>query len=529
MADSDFVIVGAGSAGCALAARLSEDPGRTVTLIEAGGSNRHPSVIVPVAFSQQFGSGRDWAFETEPEPFCHDRRLFVPRGKGLGGSSAMNAMLYVRGRPLDYDLWERDGCPGWGWEGVEPYFLKSEDSVRGHTENHATGGPLRVEGPRSPRQVSAAFIESAEASGIPFTDDYNGTEQDGVSVPQVTQKAGRRWSSADAFLKPAMKRANLTVLTGLEVERVAIEDGRATGVVCRDRRGRERVVTAGREVVLAAGAIGSPHLLLHSGIGPASMLADAGIERVAESPGVGENLQDHPSVVCVWDMPGGGSLADAEKPKALLEWILRRTGPLTSSLAEGFAFVRSRPGLPAADIQFHFAPAYFVDHGRVTYEGHASTIGPVLVSPKSRGRLWVESADPAEPPKFVTNMLSEREDVDALVTGVEIARDIASHRPLAELLGEELLPGPAIEDREAIEEDLRERVETLYHPVGTCRMGSDERAVVDPELRVRGVDRLRVADASIMPLIPGGNTNAPSIMIGEKAADLIARPAAVPA
>ncbi len=259
------------------------------------------------------------------------------------------------------------------------------------------------------------------------------------------------------------------------------------------------------------------------------MLADAGIEQVAESPGVGENLQDHPSVVCVWDMPGGGSLADAEKPKALLEWIFRRTGPLTSSLAEGFAFVRSRPGLPAADIQFHFAPAYFVDHGRVTYEGHASTIGPVLVSPKSRGRLWVESADPAEPPKFVTNMLSEREDVDALVTGVEIARDIASHRPLAELLGEELLPGPAIEDREAIEEDLRERVETLYHPVGTCRMGSDERAVVDPELRVRGVDRLRVADASIMPLIPGGNTNAPSIMIGEKAADLIARPAAVPA
>ena len=259
------------------------------------------------------------------------------------------------------------------------------------------------------------------------------------------------------------------------------------------------------------------------------MLEELGIEVVTESPGVGENLQDHPSLVCVWDMPGGGSLADAEKPRALLEWIFRKTGPLTSSLAEGFAFVRSRPGLPAADIQFHFAPAYFVDHGRVTYDGHASTIGPVLVSPKSRGRLWIDSADPADPPKFITNMLSESEDVEALVTGVEIARDIAAHEPLAGLLGEELLPGPAIADREAIEDDLRQRVETLYHPVGTCRMGGDERAVVDPELRVNGIEGLRVADASIMPLIPGGNTNAPSIMIGEKAADLIGRAIPTPA
>ena len=529
MAASDFVIVGAGSSGCALAARLSEDPSNTVTLVEAGGKNRHMSVVIPAAFSQQFGTGRDWAFETEPEPHCNGRRLFIPRGKGLGGSSAMNAMLYVRGRPLDYDLWEKEGCPGWGWDEVKPFFLRSEDSSRGESEDHSTGGPLRVEGPRSPREISAAFLRSAEATGIPFTDDYNGTEQDGVSIPQVTQKAGRRWSAADAFLKPAMKRGNLTVLTDRTVDKVVIEDGRALGILCRDRRGREEFVEAGREVILAAGAIGSPHLLLHSGVGPSEMLGEVGVEVEVDSPGVGQNLQDHPCVVCVWDTPGGGSLADAEKPKALLEWILRKTGPLTSSLAEGFAFVRSRPGLPAADLQFHFAPAYFVDHGRVTYDGHAATLGPVLVSPKSRGRLWIESADPGHAPRFITNMLADPEDVEALVRGVEIAREIASEEPLSGLLGEELLPGPDIVERDAIEEDLRQRVETLYHPVGTCRMGSDEGAVVDPELKVRGVERLRVADASIMPLIPGGNTNAPSIMIGEKAADLIGRASPVAA
>ncbi len=529
MEEADYVVVGAGSAGCALAARLSEDSGCSVTLIEAGGNNRHPSVVIPAAFSQQFESARDWAFETEPEPHCHDRRLFIPRGKGLGGSSAMNAMLYVRGRPLDYDLWESEGCTGWGWDEVRPYFLKSEDSSRGVSEHHATGGPLRVEDPRSPRPVSAAFVESAQAAGIPFTEDYNGTEQDGVSVAQVTQRGGRRWSSANAFLGPIRGRHNLEVVTNLTVLKVVTEAGRAIGVLCHDRRGREHLARASREVILAAGAIGSPHLLLHSGIGPAGMLTDLGIPVVADSPGVGENLQDHPCLPCTWDLPGGGSLIDAEKPKALLEWIFRKTGPLTSSLAEAFAFVRSRPGLPAADLQFHFAPAYFVDHGRVTYDGHAVTIGPVLVSPKSRGRLWIDSADPADPPKFITNMLADHEDAAAMVAGVEIARDIASKEPIAGLLGEELLPGPAIVDPEAIEDDLRQRVDTLYHPVGTCKMGTDELAVVDPELKVRGVDGLRVADASIMPVIPGGNTNAPAIMVGEKAADLVRESALSPA
>ena len=350
-----------------------------------------------------------------------------------------------------------------------------------------------------------------------------------MSVAQVTQRGGRRWSSAHAFLGPARGRSNLEVVTSLTVLKVVTEAGRTIGVLCHDRRGRERLIRASREVILAAGAIGSPHLLLHSGIGPAGMLTDLGIPVVADSPGVGENLQDHPCLACTWDLPGGGSLIDAEKPKALLEWIFRRTGPLTSSLAEAFAFVRSRPGLPAADLQFHFAPAYFVDHGRVTYDGHAVTIGPVLVSPKSRGRLWIDSPDPADPPKFITNMLADHEDAAAMVAGVEIARDIASKPPIADLLGEELLPGPSIVDSEAIEDDLRQRVETLYHPVGTCKMGTDELAVVDPELKVRGVDGLRVADASIMPVIPGGNTNAPAIMVGEKAADLVRQSALSPA
>ncbi|MFM9165145.1 MAG: GMC family oxidoreductase, partial [Solirubrobacterales bacterium] len=340
---------------------------------------------------------------------------------------------------------------------------------------------------------------------------------------------GRRWSTADGFLKPAMKRPNLNVLRGKTVLGIEFEGDRAVGVRCAGRRGAVEVVRARHEVIVSAGAIGSPQLLMCSGIGPAEDLRALGIEVRHDSPEVGENLQDHPCLVCTWDVPGGGSLADAETPKAMLEWIARKTGPLASSVAEAFAFIRSRPGLPAPDLQFHFAPAYFVDHGRVTYDGHAITTGPVLVSPKSRGRLWITSADASQRPRFITNMLAEPEDMASMVAGVKIARDIVSREPLAGIVGEELFPGPGVVDDADIEADVRRRVETLYHPVGTCRMGSDEAAVVDPELKVNGVEGLRVADASIMPVIPGGNTNAPAIMVGEKAADLIADRAAVAA
>ncbi len=522
MPEADYVVVGAGSAGCALAARLSEDEAANVLLIEAGGSNRHMSVTIPAAFAQQFHTKRDWDLATEPEPGCDGRSLFIPRGKGLGGSSSMNAMLYVRGRPLDYDMWEAEGATGWGWKDVRPYFLRAEDNSRGVSEDHAVGGPLRVEDSRSPRGLTKSFLAGAEAAGIPYIRDYNGPEQDGAAAVQVTQRGGKRWSSADAYLRPIMKkRQNLNVITDAQVLRVELDGTRASGVRYRDKRGHEQVARASREVVLAAGAIGSPQLLLLSGIGPADHLREVGVDARVDLPGVGQNLQDHPFYVCIWDVPGGGSLADAEKPKALLEWALRKTGPLTSSVAEAMAFVRTRPGLPAADVQFHFAPTYFVEHGAAEYDGHALTVGPTLLTPKARGRLWLRSADPSDKPRILTNSLTEPEDVASLVAGVKIAREIAATGPMREICGREVFPGDGVKDDADIEADVRRRVELLYHPVGTCRMGSDDASVVDPELRVRGVENLRVADASVMPIITGGNTNAPAIMIGERAADLV--------
>jgi choline dehydrogenase-like flavoprotein len=529
---ADYVIVGAGSAGCVLANRLSEDPGTSVLLIEAGGHSRSLNIKIPAAFPKQFETKLDWNYFTDPEPGANGRTLYTPRGKSLGGSSSMNAMLYVRGRPLDYDLWEAQGATGWGWKDVRPYFLRSEDNINGAGEHHAEGGPLRVEKVRSPRPLTGAFLESAEASGIPRIDDYNSEEQDGASPVQTTQREGRRWSAADAFLNPAKKRKNLKVVTGAHVIGLEIENGRCTGVRFAGKGG-EQVATAGSEVILSAGAYGSPQILMLSGIGPAAHLAEAGVSTVHDLPGVGENLQDHPYVVGIWDVPGGGSLADAEKPKFLLEWALRKTGPLTSTVAEAFAFIRSKPGLPAADLQFHFAPAYFVKNGFEEYDGHGVTLGPVLISPKSRGRVRLRSADPTAAPSILSGALTETEDVDAMVAGIRKAREIAAAGPLGELLGREIYPGPDVIDAEDLVADARNRVELIYHPVGTCRMGAadDEMAVLDPELRVRGIEGLRVADASVMPVIPGGNTNAPAIMVGEKASDLVLgrAPAGAPA
>ena len=519
----DYIVVGAGSAGCVLADRLTEDPATSVLLIEAGVRDRSPNIKIPAAFAKQFHTKLDWDFSTEPEPHVDGRSLYVPRGKSLGGSSSMNAMLYVRGRPLDYDLWEEQGAAGWGWRDVLPYFLKSEDNVRGASEFHAAGGPLRVSNQRSPRaDVDRRLIAASEAAGIPRSHDYNGPEQDGVAMFQVNQRDGRRWSAADAFLRPALKRPNLKVMTRTRVLRVELEGDRAVGVrIARGRRG-ERSIRAEREVILSAGAIQSPQLLLLSGIGASDDLRGVGVDARHDLPGVGRNLQDHPFVTLIWEVSDQNTLYGAEKPKPLAEWLLRHTGPLTSSVAEVVGFVRTRPGLPAADIQFHMGAAYYEDHGAETYDGHCAVIAPVLVSPQARGRVWLRSADPTAKPRIITNTLSEPDDVRSLVDGMQLAREIASQAPMREMILSELKPGPDLRDRADLEADLRRRLMLIYHPVGTCRMSDrGDDAVVDSQLRIHGLKDLRVVDASVMPVIPGGNTNAPTIMLAERAADLI--------
>jgi choline dehydrogenase len=518
----DYVIVGAGSAGCVLANRLSEDPSVRVLLLEAGGRDRSPKIKIPAAFAEQFHTKLDWDYATEPEPHAENRSLYVPRGKSLGGSSSMNAMLYVRGRPWDYDAWEAQGAPGWSYRDVLPYFVKSEDNVRGASEFHGAGGELRVSEQRSPRAMNRRLLAASEAAGIPRIADYNGPEQDGASMFQVTQRNGQRCSTADAFLRPALKRPNLEVRTKASVLGVELQGDRAIGVRLRKGRRGEELVRAEREVLLAAGAINSPQLLLLSGIGPADELRAAGVEPRHELRGVGRNLQDHPFVSVLWEVNDPNTLYGADKPQHLAEWLLRRSGKLTSTVAEVVAFVRTRGGLPAADIQFHMGAAYFEDHGQEEYDGHCVVIGPVLVSPKARGQVWLRSADPAEKPRIITNSLSEPEDVESLLAGMELARRIAAESPLAEVILKELKPGAGVVDRAELEADLRRRMDLLYHPVGTARMSDTHpEAVVDSQLRVHGLQGLRVIDASIMPVIPGGNTNAPTIMVAERGADLI--------
>jgi len=518
----DYIIVGAGSAGCVLANRLSADPSVRVLLLEAGGKDRSPNIKIPAAFAKQFHTKLDWDFTTEPEPHVDGRSLYIPRGKGLGGSSSMNAMLYVRGRPLDYDAWEAQGAPGWGYQDVLPYFRRSEDNVRGASEWHGAGGPLRVAEQRSPRPLGRRLIAASAGTGIPWIADYNGPEQDGVAMFQVTQSEGRRWSAADGFLRPALDRPNLQVRTGAMVLGVELEGTRAVGVRVRAGRRGSEVLRAEREVVLAAGAIGSPQLLQVSGIGAPEELRAAGVDVRHELPGVGGNLQDHPFVTVIWEVTDTDTLYVAEQPRFLAEWLLRRSGPLSSTVAEVVAFHRTRPGLPAADIQFHMGAAYYEDHGAETFDGHAMVIAPVLLTPRARGRVWLRSADPTAKPRIITNSLSEPEDVASLVAGVRVARQIAAQPEAAQIITREIKPGVGAADDVELEADIRRRLMLIYHPVGTCRMSDTaENAVVDSRLRVHGLDGLRVVDASVMPLIPGGNTNAPTIMIAEKGADLI--------
>jgi choline dehydrogenase-like flavoprotein len=512
----DYVIVGAGSAGCVLAARLTEDPDVTVCLLEAGGSDKSLKVTIPAAFPQMFRSSRDWDYWSDPEPGLMGRRLYTPRGKMLGGSSSINAMLYVRGNAADFDGWAKNGADGWTYADVLPYFRRSENFSRGADEYRGIGGPLHVTDHRSRTKMTEILVKASVQAGLPFNADYNGATQEGVSYLQVNQHNGRRWSAANAWLRPAMRRKNLTVRTNAQVRDLRFRDGRAVGVRLADG-----VVRADREVILSAGAIGSPQLLMLSGIGPADQLRALGIDVLVDNANVGEHYQDHPFALLNWETTAKGTLAEAEHPRQLVNFLARGRGMLTSTVAEGTAFLATRDDLVAPDLQLHFGSAYFHNHGFDTYPEPAFAIAPTLVAPESRGHVRLRSADPMVAPSIVGNHLTEQADMDAMVAGVELAREIVRQPAISEFVVKEIHPGASVQDRAAIERALRLETELIYHPTSTARMGPAERAVVDPELRVHGVQGLRVVDASVFPTIPRGNTNAATYMVAERAADLI--------
>lgn len=524
----DYVVVGAGSAGAVVASRLSEDPAVSVLLLEAGPAGDALEISMPAAFPNLFRTRRDWNYTTAPQPGLGGQRAFWPRMKALGGCSSMNAMMYVRGARADFDGWQRDfGAVGWAYDDVLPYFLRSEDNTRGTGAFHGAGGPLHVEDRRYTHATTRAWVEAAREAGLAANDDFNGATQLGAGHYQVTCHRGRRWSTADAFLgADATRRPNLTVRTGALTTRVLVESGRAIGVAYL-ADGQTSCAWAEAEVVLSGGAINSPQLLMLSGIGPAEHLAEHGIEVAVDLPGVGANLHDHPVTPMMWRTTEKDVAVDHVTPARLLQWQATGRGPLSSNVGETGGFVTTRGGLEGPDIQYIAAPTGFYDNGLREPDGAMFTTGVVLVDVASRGRLRLRGADPRWKPELDPAYFAEQADLDAVRAGCRQAMDIAAKAPLARVLGEPFLR--AGDDDAALDDVISRWTQTLYHPVGTCAMGTHEEAVVDPELRVRGVDGLRVADASVMPKITRGNTNAPSIMIGEKAADLLRGRALPPA
>jgi choline dehydrogenase-like flavoprotein len=521
MNEFDHVVVGGGSAGCAAAARLAQDPALRVCLVEAGGDGRSFLIDTPLLLAVTVPSRLyNWAFETEPQPGLGGRRGYQPRGKALGGSSAINAMIYMRGHPGDYDDWAAAGNPGWSWRDVLPVFRRGEHNERGADEYHGTGGPLNVADVRSPNAISLAFVEAGMQAGHARNTDFNGATQSGVGLYQVTQKHGRRWSAARAYLDAARSRGNLTVLSGTQALRLLMDGAACLGV--ETTRGTLR---ARRETILSCGAFGSPQLLLLSGIGPREELARHGIALRHELPGVGENLQDHPDYVIGYLSSAPGLLGLT--PRGLMNlaggipsFWRKGTGILSSNVAEAGGFLHSRPSLDRPDLQLHFTIGLVADHGRDRKPRYGFSCHVCLLRPKSRGRVALRSADPLAPPLIDPSFLAEADDVARLAHGIELTMDILRQSALASfrganVFGEDWISGDALVDL------VRRRADTVYHPAGTCRMGAADDAVVDAQLRVRGIERLRVADASIMPTLIGGNTNAPAMMIGERCADFV--------
>ncbi len=518
----DFIIVGAGSSGCVLANRLSQDPATSVALLEAGPRDSNPWIHIPIGYAKTIRNPDiNWCYETEPEPTMDGRRIFWPRGKVLGGTSSINGLVYMRGHPDDYDGWAAAGASGWGWSDVLPYFKRSEDQVRGADAYHGVGGPLAVADLSERNPICQAFIDAANSAGVPANLDFNGESQDGVGYVQLTTRDGRRCSSAVAFLRPALRRPNLRVETEALVCRVVIEGGRAVGVEYL-RGGERRVLRARSEVILCGGAVNSPQLLQLSGIGPAAHLASVAIEPVLDLPAVGANLQDHLQVRIVWKAAHPLTLNDIVRNPVRKLWmgaryLLNRSGPMTISACQVGLFARTRAELTRPDIQYHFMMFSAESSADQLHAFSGFTANVCQLRPESRGSVLIAAADPRQAPRIRANYLATETDRRAVIDGLRLARTIANETPLADFIVEEYLPGAGATSDDALAAHARQKGQTLFHPAGTCAIGP----VLDPQLRVRGIEGLRVADCSVMPTLVSGNTNAPAVMIGEKASDLI--------
>ncbi|WP_410604702.1 GMC family oxidoreductase [Amycolatopsis sp. lyj-90] len=521
MRDSyDYIVIGAGSAGCALAARLALGSTDRIALIEAGGPDDHPAIKIPIAFPTLFGGENDWDYRTSPQPGLAGRVIRCPRGRVLGGSSSLNANVWTRGHQADFDGWTTEG---WSYEEVEPYFRRAErrsgDDASG---TYGLDGPLHVEDVRGESEATEAFLRACAELGLPAAKDVNAADSTGYSRMPTAQYRGERWSSADGYLR-SLVHPNLDVLTRLRTLRITLSGGRATGVEVLDEGGTRRTITARREVVVSAGAINTPHLLMLSGIGPADQLAEHGIDCGHPLPGVGNDLQDHIFTPLIVHCPRPVTLAGAGEAAALEAYEKDRRGPLTSNVAEAAYFTASDPTLPGPDLEISFLPCAFVDHGIDPPPQHALTIAVVLLQPESRGQVRLRSASPLDSPEIDPGYLSDPDGADfrRLTQGLTIARRMFGTTALAPYTGKPWYPDLDLDDPRSVEAHVRRRSDTVYHPVGTCRMGTDDDSVVDPELRVHGVAGLRVVDASVMPRITRGHTHAPTVMVAERAADLL--------